>query len=827
MSLIPYKNTRQKGFIQSLILFLISAFLFCLVTGIIVFAWFAKDLPDPEQIRQINLVQSTKIYDRTGQVLLYDIHGEEKRTLVDLDQISQQIKNATIATEDANFYKHHGINFKAIARAVWANLRHKSFSQGGSTISQQVIKNTILTPEKTMTRKIKEAVLSLELERKYSKDEILGFYLNQVPYGSNAYGIEAASQTYFGKKASEVDLAEAALLAALPKAPSYYSPYGLHPEDLKTRQEYILDRMVGFGYITNEEAQKAKEEKLNFMPPGQEILAPHFVMYVKEYLEQHYGQEQIEKSGLKITTTLDFKAQQLAEDLVRQQAEKNLKTSNARNMALVALDPKTGQIIAMVGSKDYFNLEEDGNVNVAIRNRQPGSAFKPVAYATALKKGFTPQTIVFDVSTEFATGNTPSYRPENYTGKSYGPVSLRQALAMSLNVPSVKVLYLAGINETINTAEDMGITTLKDRSRFGLSLVLGGGEMKLLELSGAYGVFATEGIFRQPNTILKIEDQAGNILEEYIDQAKRVLSVQVARQITDILSDNEARAPMFGNRSYLYLDGIPAAAKTGTTQDFRDGWAVGYTPSLVVGVWAGNNDNSPMKKDPGARVAGPVWHDFMTAMLKDKPKEEFTKPEPTKTDKIMLNGQYGNTYTVKIDKISGKLASEATPPEYITEKTFSQIHCILYYVDKNNPLAEPPPNPYDNPQYANWESAVQDWLASPAASERGLGPNISPPLDYDDVHTAANRPQIDVILPQENSRVQKVLTINIQTTATHNIKQIDIFFDNDLILSTALNAAYFNWTIPETTASGEHLLRVQAYDTVGNQNQKEVKIIVE
>lgn len=817
----------QSGWVQSLILFLISLILFCLVAGIIVFAWFAKDLPDPQQISHIQLVQSTKIYDRTEDVLLYDVHGEEKRTIIEFNQISDHIKNATIVTEDANFYQHHGIHFKAILRAIWANLKNKSFSQGFSTISQQVIKNSLLTPEKTLTRKLKEIILSLELERKYSKDEILSFYLNQVSYGSNAYGIEAASQTFFGKSAKDINLAEAAILAGLPKAPSYYSPYGLHPEDLKARQEYVLDRLAQFGYISQDEALAAKKEKLNFMPPGQEIKAPHFVMYIKEYLESRYGQKQVEQSGLKVITTLDYQSQQLAEDLLRQQAEKNLKTSKARNMALVALDPKTGQILTMVGSKDYFDVKNDGNVNVALRDRQPGSAFKPIAYATAFKKGFGPDTVVFDVSTEFATGSSPSYRPQNYTGKSYGPVSLRSALAMSLNIPAVKTLYLAGLNETINTAQDLGISTLKDRSRFGLSLVLGGGELKLLELTAAYGVFADEGVLHPTNFILKVEDYQGNVLEEYRDQPRRVLPEQITRQITDILSDNAARSPMFGANSYLYLGDIPAAAKTGTTQDFRDGWALGYTPSLVVGVWAGNNDNSPMAQDPGGRTAGPLWHDFMLAMLKDKPKEEFTKPESATTDKPMLNGQYNNNYILKIDKISGKLASDLTPPEYIMEKIFSQIHCILYYIDKNDPLGPIPQTPWQDPQFINWETAVQDWLTSPAAQARGLSPNTSLPSEYDDIHTLENQPQIEILSPQENETVKSKISVNLRATAPFFIKQVDLFFDSTLIYSTSQGNLNFSWSIPASAMPGEHFLRVQAYDQVGNQAQKEISVFIE
>ncbi len=440
--------------------------------GLAFFIYAAKDLPNPEQLSQRQVVESTKILDRTGKIILYDIHGEEKRTLISFDKISPFLKQATVALEDASFYRHPGIDLTAIARAFIYDILGRHISQGGSTITQQLIKKSLLTSERTLIRKIKEAILALVLERKYSKDEILSFYLNQIPYGSNAYGIEAAAQTYFNKTAENLTLAESAVLAALPQAPSRLSPYGSHPEELKSRQEYALDRMVSLGYLNQDQATEAKKETLNFAPQAHGIKAPHFVMYVKEYLEDKYGQEFVEKSGLKVYTTLDWDLQQIGEQIISAGAKNNWEKYQARNAALSAVDPKTGQILSMVGSFDYFDQANDGNVNVAIRDRQPGSSFKPFAYATAFEKGYTPDTVLFDLKTEFNPEcsaladqekdqyGLDCYHPGNYDDKFRGPLTAREALAQSLNIPSVAMLYLAGIEETIKTAKNMGITSL-------------------------------------------------------------------------------------------------------------------------------------------------------------------------------------------------------------------------------------------------------------------------------------------------------------------------------------------------------------------------------
>lgn len=673
------------------------------LVGVGTFVFFAKDLPDPGRLDERFVVQSTKIYDRTGKSILYDIYGEEKRTVISFTEIPEHVKQAAIAIEDQNFYRHPGIDVRAVIRAAFQNLVGGSL-QGGSTITQQFIKNSILSPERTFVRKIKEAILALELERRYSKDEILSFYLNQIAYGSNAYGIEAAAQTFFSKHARDLTVAESALLAALPKAPTYYSPYGSHLDSLLARKNLVLERMRDLGFITPNQAESARNEELNFGEAGTSINAPHFVFYVRELLEERYGEEYLARAGLKITTTLDWELQRKLEEIVARHAEQS-RQFGVGNVALVALDPKTGQILAMVGSKDYFadpepagcrpgvNCTFEPNVNVTVRNRQPGSAIKPIVYATAFKKGYTDQTVVFDVPTEFNTictaAGTPifagaqCYHPQNFDGRFRGPVTFRQALANSLNVPSVQVLYLAGLDESLNTARDFGITTLTDRTRYGLSLVLGGGEVKPLELTSAFGVFATEGERRPPAAILKIEAAEGEVIEEFKATPTRVLEPDIAREISSILSDNEARTLVFGPASPLAFTDRAVAVKTGTTDEFRDAWTIGYTPSIVVGVWAGNNNNDPSTQ-PGVTVAAPLWREAILATIEELglPSESFNPPEPRKGGKPILDGQY---------VVNG------------------EIHTILHYIQKDDPLGLPPVE--RDPQYFNWEAAVQAQFA--------------------------------------------------------------------------------------------------------------------
>jgi len=840
----------KRRFLKFILLSGFTFIIFCFFAGLVVFAYFTKDLPDPEKINARRITESTKIYDRTGQIILYEIHGEEKRTLISSEQIPNFVKQATIAVEDDEFYQHHGIDFKGILRAALVNLQGKNIQQGGSTITQQFIKNSILTPERTFTRKIKEIILALEIERRFSKDEILTMYLNQVSYGSNAYGIQAAAQTFFGKEAKDLDLSESALLACLPKATTYYSPYGSHTEKLKERWEYTLDRMHSLGYISKEEKTAAKDiDILTKIRPFQErILAPHFVMFVREYLVKKYGEKTVAEGGLKVYTTLDLNLQKIAEEEIKKSVKKNSKQYHADNAALIAINPKTGQILSMVGSKSYFdeplpkgctpgkNCRFEPNVNITIRPRQPGSSFKPFVYTAAFEKGYTPETIIFDVKTEFNSNCSADakqtrdnsggkcYHPNNYDGRFRGPVTMRQALAQSLNIPAVKTLYLTGIDNSIKTAHKMGITTLNHPERYGLSLVLGGGEVKLLDEVAAFGVFANEGIKNKTTPILKIENSKGEILEEFELSNQRVLDKNIANTISNILSDNTARAPAFGVQNPLNLPGRPAAAKTGTTNEFRDAWTIGYTPSLVAGVWSGNNDNSRMYKAPGVYLSAPIWNNFMKRALKEIPVENFTPPQPMKANKAILAGKFTEEIKVKIDKACGdKLASEFTPENQIEEKIYQEVHSILYYLNKDDPRGESPSRSQRDPQFSNWEQAVLSW-----AEANNLEVNQKPPTEICQIHSQENKPKLKIISPKENEIMSgnKKILIETDVSAKLGIKQVDFFFD-DIPISTRTSKPYnLSFYPPNKVKEGEHTISVRVYDKVDNMNEAKVSFLI-
>ncbi|HHE65750.1 MAG TPA: penicillin-binding protein, partial [Bacteroidetes bacterium] len=733
------KNIRQGGFWakilkRSLPFLLAGIFLF----GIFIigaFAWYSRDLPDPYKIMDRTVALSTKIYDRTGEVLLYEVHGPEKRTLISLDELPDYVKESTIAIEDKNFYEHGGISIRGIIRGqIITRLRGKR-TQGGSTLTQQFVKNAILTNERKISRKIKEWILSYRIEQKFSKDEILQLYLNEIPYGSSAYGVEAAALYYFNKVAKELTLAEAAVLAALPQAPSYYSPYGNNKDELINRQHTVLNLMVDQGYIIEEEAEAAKQQELVFKKRAENIKAPHFVMYVKELLEQQYGTTIIEQGGWKIITSLDWGKQQKAEEIINEIAETNLERYEASNAALVALDVETSEILSMVGSKDYFNDEIDGQVNVAISERQPGSSLKPLVYLTAFSKGYRPNTVIFDLVTNFAAAGD-DYTPHNYDLEERGPVTMRQALAGSLNIPAVKTLYLAGVYNVLDMAESFGYTTLDERDRYGLSLVLGGGEVKLLEHVNTYAGFAREGVYKDSVAILKIEDSEGKIIEE-IDENKgrRVIDKKFVRTLNNVLSDNEARSYVFGEFNNLTLPDRPVAAKTGTTNDYRDAWTIGFTPNIAVGVWVGNNDNAAMKEGAsGSSVAAPIWNRFMREVTSDLPIKFFKAEELGDCDKPMVCGGFAEENIVLIDKASGKLATEYTPYTQIEERKYLEVHNILHYVNTNDPLGDPLSDPNKDSQYSLWEEAVFKWV-----DEQGFYTG-SPVKEYDDIHLPENQP---------------------------------------------------------------------------------------
>ncbi|MFH0712925.1 MAG: transglycosylase domain-containing protein, partial [Candidatus Jorgensenbacteria bacterium] len=555
-----YEATYRKHIFLSVFLVVVVLTIFFIATGSIYVTVLMRGLPSPEQFGERRISQSTKLYDRTGEVLLYEIHGEEKRTVVPFDEIPEYLKEATLAAEDANFYNQPAFNLKGIIRAFIVNLREGRISQGGSTITQQLARSAFLSTERTITRKVKELILAIELESKYSKDEIFALYLNQIPYGSNAYGVEAASQTYFNKSVRDLSLEEALIVASLPQAPSYYSPWGSHTNDLFKRANRVLERMVELDYLTKDEKEETKVANVVFAPPSLGMIkAPHFVLAVKEYLIGRYGEEETVNGGLKVITTLDWEIQQAAEEAVLNGANRNEELYGGKNAALVAEDPKTGQIIAMVGSRDYFDTENEGNFNVATQGfRQPGSALKPFVYLTAFQKGYSPKSVVFDVPTEFAAQNPDCppivdfmnendecFHPQNFDGIFRGPVPLEEGLAHSINVPSVKVLYLAGFDDVLSTIESFGISTLKERGRYGLSLVLGGGEVKLIELVKAYSTLAEEGTRHEQGLVLKIENGDGDTIEEWTDESERVFEAQYVRTINQILSDTSLRGGLF------------------------------------------------------------------------------------------------------------------------------------------------------------------------------------------------------------------------------------------------------------------------------------------
>lgn len=803
--LIDLLSTRKFWkFFGGFILFLFVSF------SIMVFV-FSRDLPDPNRLMERQVVESTKIYDRTGENLLYEISGGIKRTLVNLNEIPNYLKQATITIEDKDYYKHGGISYWAIFRTVVTNFLFGK-KAGGSTLTQQFVKNSVLTNEKSYIRKIKEAILAVKIEKTFSKDEILQMYFNEIPYGSTAYGVEAASQLYFGKHVQQINLSEAAILAALPQAPSRYSPFGPNRDALIARQQYILDLMNKYGYITKEEATAAKGVKLVFREPATNITAPHFVMYVKELLAEKYGEKVVEQEGLKIITTLDLYKQKTAEETITKYGEVNAKKYQANNAALLSIDPKTGQILAMVGSRDYFNEEIDGQVNITTSLRQPGSSLKPFAYATAFIRGYTPNTTLYDVFTNFSTNSAQPYEPHNYTGKEYGPVSMRKALAGSLNIPAVKTLYLAGVNNVLDLVNELGYTTLNDRERFGLSIVLGGGEVKMLEHVNAYSVFAREGKILPVSAILKVMDRKGNVLEEFSQSnEKRIFDANIGRMVNDILSDNNARAFIFGASNLLTLGTRPVAVKTGTTNNYKDAWTMGYTPSLVTGVWVGNNDNTAMKSGSAAAIiAVPIWHDYMKAVLGDTPIEYFKKPEIPVTGKEILDGVNVGETKVKIDKNTGLLATDNTPADQVEEKIYKQAHCILYYVNKDDPRGAWPTNPADDPQFNLWESRVQKW-----AEKEGWA-SSTPPTETDNVHLPENKPTLNIVSPKDNETVSKqYLTTTIEVSAPRGIKQVDYYIDGNLLSS--VNNYPFNLDKQiDFLANGFHELKTVVCDDVNN-----------
>lgn len=812
-----FNNKRMKIIKNIVFLGILSFFI---LFGLLAVWSTTFNLPNLENFEERKVSQSTKIYDRTGEIILFDVHGEIKRTIIPLGKISPLAQQATIAVEDKNFYSHNGIQPLAIVRAILKNIIDGDLlgGQGGSTITQQVIKNSLLTTEKKVSRKLKEWVLAPRLENILSKDEILEIYLNEVPYGGNVYGIQEASLRFFGKEAKDLSLAESAYLAALPQAPTYYSPYGNNVEDLEYRKNFVLDQMVITGVITKEESETAKNDEVLFQKQEEfGIKAPHFVMYVREILEEKYGKDIIEENGLKVTTSLDWELQQKAEEIVLEKALENKEKFNAENAAIVSMDPRNGEILVMVGSRDYFDKEIDGNFNITTSERQPGSVFKPIVYANAFSKGYRPETVVFDLKTEFSTtceyDESTCYTPNNYDNIFRGPMSLRDALAQSVNVPAVKTLYLAGIRDSLNLAKNMGLETLTNIEQYGLTLVLGGGEVRPIDIATAYSVFATEGIKNQKTPILKIENSQGEVLfdiEKETFRSERVLDENVARDINNVLTDNQARTPAFGSNSYLNFPNNDVAAKTGTTNDYRDAWIVGYTPNLTTVAWAGNNDNSSMDKKVAGFIVAPMWNEFLTFALEKRDKEFFNEPEQKDLNvKPIIAGFWKGEETEVVENRNGD-------KKIVVTGKSDGIHSILHYVDRNNPLGEAPKNPYQDSQYEMWESSVRNWVRKQNISD-----------DFEISNKNINDVYLEIKNIEENIEYLKeeFLVVIVGISDDRSMKSGSVILNGSKIGEIDLIEKSFAF-IPQNIENikSENDLVVEVIDELGNSYKEDFKL---
>ena len=822
-----------RGLLTGMATFAILA-LFGVGLLLIGYATIASRLPSPGDLTsRASSFQSTRIYDRNG-ILLNETFDPNagRRTAVSLDRMSPHLIQATIATEDANFYRHQGVDPVALGRAVYYAVREGDVVSGASTIPQQLVKMVFLSPEQTLTRKIKEAILSAEISRRYSKEQILEIYLNELYYGNFAYGADAAAETYFGKEVADLTLGEAALLAGLPQLPAYYDPY-IHPERAKERQGVVLGLMVEQGMITQAEADAAWLEPLVYTPVEFELNAPHFTLYVRQQLEALLGPEALYQSGLEVTTSLDSELQDAAQRMVSEHVA-SLADRNVSNGALVAMNPTTGELLALVGSADFDNVEIDGQVNMALSPRQPGSSTKPFVYLTAFEQPdkppaerWTPGTLVADIEEAFPDGANPPYAPKNYDDKEHGIVTVRRALGSSYNIPAVRALEAVGVQTYVDRMRQLGITTL-DRPDYGLSLSLGAGEMPLIELTDAFAALANQGVRIPPQSILEIKDSAGNVLcklgTDRPCQAgaagERVIDPVDAFLISDMLSDNEARTPAFGPNSVLRMD-RPAAVKTGTTNDIRDNLTVGYTPQLVTGVWVGNADNSPMRNVSGVTGAGPIWKQFMRYALADQPAIPFTPPQGVRlyevcadtgtlpseacperrqhfyaADRPPLPPSQDMWQFVRLDRTTGRLATEYTPPEAIEEKRFK-----IY-----------------PPEYRQW------------AEEHGIP---QPPLD----EGAAGRVDLAIIQPVEGQVVQGVVdvfgTANAADFASYEL-QYGISHDPGAFSppiagpygSPVNNGMLVRWDV-RGLENGPHTLRLLVRDRSGGVYETRVRLTVE
>lgn len=803
-----------------------------LFTGLL-FAWYAKDLPRPDSVKRSEGF-STIVLDRNGEKL-YDIFQDENRILVSWEDIPRHLRDATVAIEDKGFYKHQGLSQTGIIRAFINIFLFHNF-QGGSTLTQQLVKNVLLTNERTLPRKIKEAILAIQIERKYSKDEILRMYLNEAPYGGTAIGVEAGSQYFFGKSVKDLSLVESVILAGLPQSPTNYSPFGNDPKAYIGRSQQVARRMREDGYISAAEEQQVKDAlpKYEFAKGDQGLRAPHFVAYIRELLTEKFGEKLVVTGGLTVTTTLDWKLQEKAQQIVADEVEK-AKKLKVGNGAAVVLDPKTGEILAMVGSKDYSATDSSGfKFNVVTQGlRQPGSAIKPITYAAAFKKGYTPATLLMDVDTKYPSGDPtkPEYNPKNYDSKFRGPLELRYALGNSINTVAVKVSALVGVKDTLRLAFDMGLSSLEptdeNLKRIGLSLTLGGGEVKLLELALAFGVFATGGEKHEVQAILKVVDSKGKKLYEHKPiGGKRVLSPEIAYLISDILSDNDARKEVFGPKSYLVIGGKTVAVKTGTTDDKRDNWAVGYTPSVVVGTWVGNNDNSPMNPAlaSGATGAAPIWNRIIREALVGKSDEPFVRPSgivemdidgfgggtpkdgyPTRKEKFIKGTEPTGLAAIYKDiKVSKKDSSKLASAVDIAKGEYDLRPFVVFKED----------DPVSSDGKNRWQDGINAWLA-------GQGdPKFHAPTE-----TLQSSDAIAVSIKEPGDQVQvntSDVKVRVEAGSGNGVDKIEIYVDGNR--EREVSGSQASETIH--MSDGVHTIRAKAIDTKGNTAEREIKISV-
>ncbi len=801
---------------------------------VFLFAWYAKDLPRPDRIQRVEGL-STIIYDKNG-VSLYDIYENENRIPVTFEELPESLKQATIAIEDKDFYNHPGLSTIGIIRSFVKLIITRDIQGGGSTLTQQLVKNVLLTNEQSLPRKIKEAILAIQIERKFSKDQILQMYLNETPYGGTAVGVEAAAQYYFGKKAKDLTFNESVFLAGVPQLPSLYNPFVSDSKAYVWRTEQVLRRMREDGYITQQTEEEAKSqiETLQFGKSDQGIKAPHFVSYVREQLVKQFGEELVETGGLRVTTTLDWSLQEKVQQHVKDEVDK-LKSLRVSNGAALVLSPKTGEILSMVGSKDYHATESGGfQFNVVTQGlRQPGSTIKPVAYAAALQDGYTPATVLLDVDTKYPSGEAgkPDYNPKNYDLKYRGPMTLRYALGNSINTIAVKVTALVGIRDILRTAFDMGLVTLEptqeNLNRFGLSIALGGGEVHMIELAQAFGVFANKGEKVEPFAISKVEDINGKVLFERKNiQSQRILSPEIAFLISNILSDNNARRDVFGERSLLVIPNKTVAVKTGTTDDKRDNWTVGYTSSVVVATWVGNNDNSPMHPSLASGITGaaPIWNKIIKEVLQDATDEPFEKPttveeieidsltgglpiegQPTRKE-FFIKGTEPKTVSPIIKKVKlskkdeNKLAHEndIARGEY-NEKTF-------YVWAEQDPISTDGKN--------RWQEGINAWIAS-QSDERFKVPTetAEPSNDF----------TITITEPKERTRQDtNNVRVSAEGSSPKEVKKIEIYVDGNLLRDKE------GKSISEEIGmgNGKHTIKVIATDADGKTAERTISISV-